>query len=888
MVVRKLALSNLTVHKVRVALTVAAIALSVSLVVSVTSGYASIEASAFKFLSRFMGSADVLITHQGDPHANIPETVVWEMRKDPDIKRVTGRLELENGLIDASGQPLPGRPAQVIGIRRPDDTRVENLNVKLGTWFDVADGDVAIIDQVAAEKLHVGVGDTFLLPGPSGSLKLKVVGVIQKPQILAASIQSIYLPLETLQKFAMPDKPPQVNRVMIDLQASASADAFVERWAPKLVAIDPALRLRLAHDNRKELDRNLQGVEILSYLGGTVSMLAATFIVFSALSMGVTERSRTLAMLRAIGAVRWQIARLVVAEGLLLASAGVLVGIPLGWLWVRLLQLRFAEVFSAGVVLSRGGVLYGGLGSMLAALAASLLPAWSATHVSPLEAMSPQAKMPSTRLPWICAVIGLVLVGLDPLLMYGPWENAFAGTAADPIAAAGRFKFFGHFVVGIPGLMLGFFLLAPAFVRVVEYAAGPIIAGLLGLRVALLRQQMASGIWRAAGTCAALMVGLAILVVMETQGNTMLQGWQIPDKFPDIFIVSWLSGLNDEQVHKLEQIKGIKPGEVLPVAIASPEFGGSGIFALGRAAMMPDATMFFGIDPEKGLKMMELDFREGNKADAVRMLKLGRHIIVTDEFRQLKHLGVGDKLSLKTPRHGTVDYTIAGVVWSPGIDVIVSMFDMGRQFDQRTAASIFGSLDDAKNDFGVDSIRLFAANLDYFTEKEQVLSEVQKQLGMSGMAAGDVRQIKHGIQEAFGNLLLLVSAVPFAAMAVSSLGVANTILASIRTRRWQFGILRSIGLTRSQLLRIVISESILVGLVGCALGLTAGFVMALDARELSRVVTGYHPPISVPWGIIAVGTVVVMTISLVASIWPAISVSRAQPLSLLQAGRAAA
>ena len=136
---------------------------------------------------------------------------------------------------------------------------------------------------------------------------------------------------------------------------------------------------------------------------------------------------------------------------------------------------------------------------------------------------------------------------------------------------------------------------------------------------------------------------------------------------------------------------------------------------------MPDATMFFGIDPAKGMKMMELDFREGNPKDAVRLMSLGRHVLVTDEFRQLKHLGLGDKVALKTARHGTVDYTIAGVVWSPGIDVIVSMFDMGRQFDQRTAASIFGSMHDAKEDFGVTDIRLFAANLDYFTEKEAVL-----------------------------------------------------------------------------------------------------------------------------------------------------------------------
>ena len=244
MVVRKLTVSNLSAHKVRVALTVAAIALSVSLVVSVTSGYASVEATAYKFLSRFMGTADAMITHKSDPHAMLPESVVADLKKDPDVRRVTGRLEVSNGLVDAKGEPMEGQPAQIIGIRRPDDTRVENLQTKFGDWFDTPDGDVAVIDQVAAEKLGVKVGDAFTLPGPSNSLRLTVVGIVQKPQILASHIQSVYLPLETLQKFIAPDKPPQVNRVMIDLLPAVSLDAFVAKWDPKLAKIDPSLKLR--------------------------------------------------------------------------------------------------------------------------------------------------------------------------------------------------------------------------------------------------------------------------------------------------------------------------------------------------------------------------------------------------------------------------------------------------------------------------------------------------------------------------------------------------------------------------------------------------------------------------------------------------------------------
>ena len=220
--------------------------------------------------------------------------------------------------------------------------------------------------------------------------------------------------------------------------------------------------------------------------------------------------------------------------------------------------------------------------------------------------------------------------------------------------------------------------------------------------------------------------------------------------------------------------------------------------------------------------------------------------------------------------------------------MIVSSYDMGRQFDQRTAASIFGTLKDAKEDFGVDSYHLLAANLDYHVDKEALLNRLKEATGVYGMKIGDVRQIKHDIDAGFRKLLLLISTVAFAAMAVASLGVANTVMASVRSRQWQFGILRSIGLTRGALLRLVLAESLLIGLIGTALGLTAGTMMSIDARQLSALTVGYAPPVAVPWEVIWIGTAIVMGLSILASLGPAIVTARSEPLTLLQAGRAGA
>src|SRR5215813_4176082 len=99
MVLSKLALSNFSAHKIRVVLTIAAIALSVSLVVSVTSGYASAESAALKFLSLYMGTSDAQITRVGDNRGGFRESICDELLADPDVKGIIRRLYMESGLL---------------------------------------------------------------------------------------------------------------------------------------------------------------------------------------------------------------------------------------------------------------------------------------------------------------------------------------------------------------------------------------------------------------------------------------------------------------------------------------------------------------------------------------------------------------------------------------------------------------------------------------------------------------------------------------------------------------------------------------------------------------------------------------------------------------------
>ncbi|HEX4123227.1 MAG TPA: FtsX-like permease family protein [Tepidisphaeraceae bacterium] len=878
--VRKLAVASMTTRKVRSGLTIAAIALSVSLVVAVTSGYASLEAAAFQYLTQYLGTTDATLARRNDPVGGVPQKVLDELRADPSVRHVDARLEMSLSIAVSDGRI---DRVMAFGIFPASDQRITKLQFQSGHWFTGDSGDVAVPDSSLAAGLATNPGDTFTLQLPDKKLKMTVVGIVHKPSIGPAQMRTLYMPIRTLQEFS--GNQGKYSRLFIELNGRESPAEFAARWRPRLAAIDPQLALTLSSDRLSQLNENLRGLHLLSYLGGAIAMLAAAFIIFSTLSMGVAERQRMLAMLRAVGAQKKQVAALVIVEAVALSAVGVIVGVPIGWAMVWVLAHWFNDLFVAGPVFSIGGGAFAAGAALLAAGAASLLPAYTASRTDPLEALSPLAKAPSGKPPWKFAIAGLVLISLDPLILLTNWPRWLAALPiARPDQVADWVKLIGHFVVGAPGVLLGFFLIAPLFVWAIERVLGPVVARLMGVRFALLRQQLSSGIWRAAGTAAALMVGLAVLIAMQINGRSMLAGWQLPDKFPDIFIIT-TGGLGPQQQQVLAETPGIDPQNILPIGIASPQYG-TGLVGIGLAAITPDATMFIGVEPQKALRMMQLEFRQGNPTDAARMLQQGDALIVTQEFTTLMGLGLGQKFPLMTDL-GEKTFKIAGVVWSPGIDVMVSTYDMAGEFDQRTAHTVFGSLEEGEKYFGIKKVYLLAADLQPGVDREVIVKRLEHRLGSEGLAVRDVRKIKAKIEGGFNRLLLLLSTVAFAAMAVASLGVANTIMAAIRSRQWQFGILRSIGLPRGQLLRLVVGEAILLGLVGAALGLVAGILMGIDARALSTVVTGYNPPLAVPWSIVAMGVAAVMGIAILASIWPAVRVSRREPLSLLQAGRAA-
>lgn len=876
----RLVLGNLRARKTRTLLTALAIAMSVALVVAMTSGIASIQQAATTYIDKFMGAIDASIARKVDPSRGIDEAILDEIRADPQVKLGIPRLESEvamPGNMPGAGHPLAGR-LTLTGVEPAIDPLLKYMAINAGRWFEPGER-ACVIDQSMAERSGLKEGDTLRLTGEHGPLELPIVGVVNRPSLFAGFSVRVYVPLREAQAFLFGnDRPRRLSQIRIAVQPGTPLDQFADRWKQRLAEIDPLLQFRLSRQARDQLDTNFMGLRILALLGGAVTMVAAMFIIFSTLSMGVTERQRTLAMLRAVGATRMQIGRLVILEGLMLSLLGAILGSILGYALSASVTLLLESWFHLEPTLDWFGVLAAGAIAVAAASVASFLPAWQAVRVDPLQAMAPLAEPPHTRFPVVPAIFGLILVGIDPLLMFTPMEHELAH----------EIRFYTHFVIGLPAMMVGFLLLAPVFVWILSRILAPILAALFRVPGAIVSEQLAGGsLWRSAGTCAALMVGLAALIVMQVQGTSSLMSWKLPNRFPDIFIFTRsISGLSEPHQERVRSSNLLVREDVMPIATFAPQVGG-GIIGL-LTTRVPGNTMFVAIEPTRAFRLMELDFRQGTPDDAARLLAQGDHVIVTEELHRLKNLNIGDKLPLKAPGGKQIEFTIAGVVWSPGIDVMINAFDLSQQAEAQSTACVFGSLADAKKYFGVQSVFLMSANFrELGVPKEELAEQLRSDLGDSGIHVADVRQLKYMVTHGMSQLLRVASCIAWGALAVASVGVMNTIVASVRSRMWQFGILRSIGLTRWTLLRAVLIEAVLLGTTGAAMGLACGFLLSLDARQLMTITIGHHPPLVVPWVPITWGVASVVGVSLLASLLPAIRVARTEPLALLQAGRSA-
>jgi putative ABC transport system permease protein len=381
-------------------------------------------------------------------------------------------------------------------------------------------------------------------------------------------------------------------------------------------------------------------------------------------------------------------------------------------------------------------------------------------------------------------------------------------------------------------------------------------------------------------TAGAMMMGLALLVAIWTNGRSVVEDWLKGLKFPDAFVAG--VAISPETRARIEALPFVTETVAIQVLPMRTD-------AFGLTAFDNTATSFIAFEPGPFFRMTSLQWAEGSPETAIPRLEKGGAVLVAKEFQHAKGVHVGDTITL---RYQDTPYTfeVAGVVSSPGLDIVNQWFEIGEEYAEQAVNAVFGTRADMKRLFGVDSVRLLQVGLKDDADGRKVtddeaLARIREVAGTGILDAGSGRQILGEIRGFLNGSLLIFSLVAVAAMLVACLGVSNLIVAGIQARQFEFGVLRAVGAPRGLLSRLVLGEALLIALTACVVGSVMGVHAAKAGQRVNEALlgirlTGWPPALPT-----ALGWLAVIVITLGAATPAVVALARKPVRELLAAVR---
>ena len=558
-----------------------------------------------------------------------------------------------------------------------------------------------------------------------------------------------------------------------------------------------------------------------------IALFAAAFLILNTLAMTVVERIRELGLLRAAGAGRSQLVRLVLSQGLLLGAAGaaggVLLGTALAQVVARLLRTA-GSVDLDGPVITPAVVAAGLLAGLGITLVAALEPARRAAGVSPVTALRARADPAATvraRTGWLVVVIVVVGILAAVLLPIGSASDGGLVRAA-----------------AVYAVLLFAVLVTPVLLTPLARLAGLPFGWLLRLEERLARAAIVRDRARAALTIGALVVGLAMVVALgavATNARSAATSW-LTQVVPGDEILTAIAPVPLEPDGVEQEIAAIDGVErVTPIASFALAFDGTRL----------DATAIRGADLEADGRLV---FVAGDRRSALAALDQGGAAILSRSRAGQLGVGVGDVLAVTTS-DGLVELNVVGIV--------------DRSFPGQGGDSVLVGWPDAVDQFGVQGADAFAVRYRAGAEPAAsgAVDDLARQLALT---PAPITRVEGALGDALDRLFGLLDLLALAAVVVAGLGIVNTLSMDTLERVRELGMLRAVGMSRRQVWRSVLVEAGILGsigaLVGAAAGVGIGWLLVRAGGDGTMVV---------PWPTIGLTLVLGVALAMLAAAQPA-------------------
>ncbi len=843
------ALRNVLAHKARLLMTVLAVMLGVAFVSGTLVFTSTISGALQKSSEKGFTNTDIAITpsDSSDNNSNkgsekpsewheLRQSLLTKVAKTPGVDSVTGTVSgfaavsgkdgklVGNGFTSAGGNYYPGKNGA--DVRYPlKDGRAPQQASEI------------VLDTKTAERAGVKVGDTVRMSVDGPVLKQKVVGVFTTDDGNVTAGGSLALfDTKTAQKlYGKPGEFSEIDVKAAPGTSQAQLKSAIDKVLPHTA--ESTTGQKLADDQAKNIAEGMSSMKTGLLVFAGIALFVGIFIIANTFTMLVSQRTKELALMRAVGASRRQVTRSVLIEafvvGAIAAVTGLLAGIGIGALLRTLMNSGDATVPDGPLVIEPSTIVVSLVVGIVVTMLAAWLPGRRAAKIPPIAAMNSVHAVATTRSLVVRNTIGALFSGAGIAAVIG----------ATSMGGDGK----GVLGLGAGLLLIGVFVLTPLLSRPLIAAAAPVLRA-FGISGKLARQNAVRNPRRTAATASALMIGLTLITGLTVIAGSVQQavGKMATDSLKADYIVTMASSLP------------LSPQVSKDIA-ADPNITASSPMRSSGAHINGDDGYLTGVNGKDLGKLTKLDLTSGS-------LKVGGHNTVMDEDSAKEHgLKAGSSYVATFEDGKKSRMTVSGVFKGNELmrGILVDTATLDPHTKDATDRQVLVKTKDGANESSRDALRTSLG--------DNPAIQIQ-----------DKKDIINGIASMVNLMLNMLYGLLAMAVIVAVLGVVNTLAMSVFERSQEIGMLRAIGLDRKGIKRMVRLESLVISVFGGVLGLVLGVFFGWAAGELIGTSLATYELV-LPWGRMGIFLLLSALVGILAAMWPARRAARLNMLSAIKA-----
>lgn len=779
----KLAVRSLSEHKSRLAMTAISIALGVAFVTGTFVFTDSIQARFDTLFTDVYAGVDATVRPEAPEFGVSTEVLPAELGDT--LASVDGVGEIAGGVggfaqpIDADGNPIGGQGPPSLGYSWVENESLNILRIEAGNGRGPESPGEVVVDVGTASANGFAVGDMIdvaFLTGPIEQFELVGIANFGTEDNLAGATLTAFELDEARRVFSVGG----FNQFDILGDGSISDEQLLEN----LSAVLPMGAEVVSGDDQtqEQLSSVTDGLGfittgLLAFAG--VAVFVGAFIIQNTFRITVAQRTKELALLRAIGASARQVTRIVALEAfvisLIASAAGIGLGIGLAEGLKALMEAIGFGLPDGPLTVQWGTVAIAMSVGVGVTMISSLLPARKAARIAPVEAMR----------------AGDARVSAKSLRRRGlaGGSTAFVGAAILGLGLSEAISN-GIVLVGAGALLVfvGVSILAPLMARPVAAFVGWPLPRLFGVPGQLARDNTRRQPRRTAATASALMVGVALV------GFVAVFSSSIQASIDATFRQAYQADVSVQSVNPI----GVVGDAFLDEAAQLDEFGEMSGVTVTQVKIADQLEQIAAVDHETIASVYTMGAEPSTNS-------LAHGIFVREDTLEEDGYAVGDLIPVTFATSGEKLLEVTGTFTDTSLAPFIVSNDTLVSAGGNVAPFLVLARFSPDADREAATLALTELAESYGTLQVQTLSEVIAD------AEAQVNQLLGLFQGLLGLAII-----------IAVLGITNTLALSVVERTREVGLLRAVGMNRRQVRRTIRWEAVIISVFGALLGVALG------------------------------------------------------------------